>query len=57
MMQGKYMYMYMYTYWLVDSKKAARTSEKNRSEGNQGGRSREQKYVRVRTLFERFLYK
>ena len=41
--------------WLI-SKKAARTYEKHRYEGNQGGRSREQIFVRVRTLFGRFLY-
>ena len=41
------------------AKKAARTFDKIRSGGNQSGRSREQKIVRVhvRTLFERFLYK
>jgi len=40
-------------------KKAARTFDKIRPGGNQGGRSREQKIVRVRvlTLFERFFYK
>ena len=40
--------------WLV-AKKPREHLKKNRSGGNQGGRSREQKCVRVRTLFERFL--
>jgi len=42
---------------LVNSKKAALTSEKIRSGGNTGGRSRKQKLVRLRVLtpFERFL--
>jgi len=45
------------TCWLINSKKAARTFDKIGYGGNQSGRSREQKIVRVRTLFERFLYK
>ena len=40
---------------LLRAKKAARTFEKNRSGGNEGGRLHEQKCVRVRTLFKRFL--
>ena len=42
----------------MDRQNAAWRSEKIRSGGNQGGRPREQKIVRVRVraLFERFLY-
>jgi len=47
-MQGKY---------LLIGKKAARTFDKIRSGDNQGGGSREPKFVRVRTLFERLFYK
>jgi len=41
---------------LLRAKKAARTFEKNRSGGNEGGRLHEQKCVRVRTLFEQFFF-
>ena len=42
--------------WLI-AKKPRHLLRKFARGGNQGGRSREQISVRVRTLFERFLYK
>jgi len=42
--------------WLI-AKKSCELLKKFRSWGNQGGRSREQEFVRVSTLFKRFLYK
>jgi len=42
---------------LVDSKEPRELLKTNRSVGNQGGRLREQNIIRVRNLFERFLYK
>ena len=42
---------------MVYSKKARQTFDQIRSGDNQGGRSRDQNVVRIRTLFETFFYK